>query len=60
MNPSQVLLITGYWDAAEAELDGAIDGDGLTGIESVACYRAWLAALRGPVRTAAAAGSGDS
>jgi hypothetical protein len=61
MNLAQALLMTGDWDGAEAELDQAIDGDGLADIEYLACYRAWLAALRGDIPTAQAilAGLGD-
>jgi hypothetical protein len=53
--------MTGDWDTAEAELDRAIDGDDLADIEFPACYRAWLAALRGDTPTAHAilAGLGD-
>ena len=53
--------MTGDWDAAEAELAQALDADGLAGIESLACCRAWLAALRGEVPAAQAilAGLGD-
>jgi len=61
MNLTQALLMTGDWDGAEAELSQAIDGDGLVGIEALACYRAWLAALRGDSETAETvlAGLGD-
>jgi class 3 adenylate cyclase len=60
-NLAQALLMTGDWDTAEAELDQAIDADGLASIEYLACYRAWLAALRGDTPTAqvALAGLGD-
>ena len=53
--------MTGDWDAAGAELAQAADGDGLAGIEDLACYRAWLAALRGdaPAAQAGLAGLGD-
>jgi predicted negative regulator of RcsB-dependent stress response len=47
INLAGALLMTGDWDGAEAELTQAIDGDGLADIEFLACYRAWLAALRG-------------
>ena len=40
--------------AAEAELVQASDADGLADIEFLACYRAWLAALRGEVPAAQA------
>ena len=61
LNLAQALLMTGDWDAAEAELAQAIDADGLAGIELLACYRAWLAALRGDTTAAQAilAGLGD-
>ena len=42
----------GDWDDAEAELAQAVDADGLTDIEYLACYRAWLAALRGDTAAA--------
>ena len=60
-NLAQALLMTGDWDAAGAELAQAADADGLAGLEFVACYRAWLAALRGeaPAAQAALAGLGD-
>jgi len=54
VNLAQALLMTGDWDTAEAELAQAIDGDGLADIEFPACYRAWLAALRGDTPTAQA------
>jgi hypothetical protein len=61
MNLAQALVMTGDWDTAEAELAQAADGDGLAGIEMLACSRAWLAALRGDTPTAQAtlAGLGD-
>jgi predicted ATPase len=60
-NLAQALLMTGDWDTAEAELAQAADADGLAGIEFLACYRAWLAALRGdtPAAQALLAGLGD-
>jgi tetratricopeptide (TPR) repeat protein len=60
-NLAQALLMTGDWDTAEAELAQAADADGLVGIELLACYRAWVAALRGdtPTAQAAMAGLGD-
>ena len=60
-NLAQALLMTGDWDAAEAELAQAADADGLVGIEDLACYRAWLAALRGdaPAAQAVLAGLAD-
>jgi tetratricopeptide (TPR) repeat protein len=51
-NLAQPLLMLGDWDAAEAELTQAADSDGLTDHELLACYRAWLAALRGDAATA--------
>jgi hypothetical protein len=61
MNLAQALLMTGDWDAAAAELAQAADADGLGDIEYLACYRAWVAALRGeaPAAQAALAGLGD-
>jgi len=50
--------MTGDWDTAGAELAQAPDGDGLADIEFLACYRAWLAALRGDVPAAQAALAG--
>jgi class 3 adenylate cyclase/predicted ATPase len=60
-NLAEALLMTGDWDATEAELAQATDADGLGDIELLACYRAWLAALRGDTSTARAAlaGLGD-
>jgi class 3 adenylate cyclase len=60
-NLAQALLMTGDWDTAEAELTQALDGDGLADIEYLACYGAWLAALRGDTETAqqTLAGLGD-
>jgi hypothetical protein len=60
-NLAQALLMTGDWDGADAALAQAIDGDGLAGIEYLACFRAWVAALRGdaPAAEAALAGLGD-
>jgi class 3 adenylate cyclase/tetratricopeptide (TPR) repeat protein len=60
-NLAQALLMTGDWDTAEAELTQAADADGLSDIGSLACYRAWVAALRGDTETAeiVLAGLGD-
>ena len=52
VNLAQPLLMLGDWDAAEAELARAADADGLAGNEYLACYRGWLAALRGDTATA--------
>ena len=46
-NLSQVLLMLGDWDAAEAELAQAADADGLADEEAIISCQAWLAALRG-------------
>ena len=54
INLAQALLMTGDWDGADAELAQAADADGLVGIEVLACYRAWLAALRGDAPAAQA------
>ena len=51
-NLTQALLILGDWDAAEAELTQATDADGLADNEFLACYRGWLAALRGDAAAA--------
>jgi hypothetical protein len=61
VNLAQALLMTGDWDSAEAELNQALDGDGLADIEFLACNRAWVAALRGDTETAETvlAGLGD-
>jgi hypothetical protein len=61
INLAQALLMTGDWDAAEAELNQAADADGLADIEFLACYQAWVAALRGdaPAAQAALAGLDD-
>ena len=53
-NLAQALLMIGDWDAADAELAQAADADGLAGIEDLACYRAWVAALRGEAPAAQA------
>ena len=60
-NLAQALLMTGDWDGAEAELIQAADADGLADIEPLACYRAWVAALRGdaPAAQAILTGLGD-
>jgi class 3 adenylate cyclase len=60
-NLAQALLMTGDWGTTEDELNQAIDVDGLAGAEYLACYRAWLAALRGdtPAAQATLAGLGD-
>jgi class 3 adenylate cyclase/predicted ATPase len=57
-NLAQALLMTGDWDGADAELAQAADADGLADIEHLACYRAWVAALRGEVSAAQAALAG--
>jgi class 3 adenylate cyclase len=59
-NLAQALLMTGEWDTAEDELARAIDADGLGDVEFLACWRAWVAALRGdtPAAQAILAGLG--
>jgi tetratricopeptide (TPR) repeat protein len=52
MNLASALLMLGDWDGAEAELTRAAEADGLADHESLACHRAWLAALRGDAGTA--------
>jgi class 3 adenylate cyclase/predicted ATPase len=61
VNLAQALLMTGDWDGAEAELAQAADADGLASYEFLACFRAWVAALRGDARASQAiqAGLGD-
>ena len=51
-NLVQALLMVGDWDAAERELTQAVDSDELADHGAVACYRGWLAALRGDAATA--------
>jgi class 3 adenylate cyclase/predicted ATPase len=51
INIADALLMLGDWDIADEELVRAIDSDGLADIESVACIRGWLAALRGDTGT---------
>ena len=51
-NLAQALLLLGDWDAAETEITQAMDADGLADIEYFACYRGWLAAMRGDTETA--------
>jgi hypothetical protein len=53
-NLVQALLMVGDWDGADRELSQAVDSDGLAVIEHIACYRGWLAALRGDVASAEA------
>jgi class 3 adenylate cyclase/tetratricopeptide (TPR) repeat protein len=52
INLGQALLMLGDWDAAQAELTQAADAEGPAGIDYLACYRAWVAALRGDTATA--------
>jgi class 3 adenylate cyclase/predicted ATPase len=52
VNLVAALLLLGDWDDAEQELTQALDSDGLADIEHLACYRGWLAALRGDTATA--------
>jgi predicted ATPase/class 3 adenylate cyclase len=54
INLAQALLMLGDWDAADAELTQAADSDTLAGNEILACYRGWLAALRGDTAAAQA------
>jgi class 3 adenylate cyclase/tetratricopeptide (TPR) repeat protein len=51
-NLAQALLMLGDWDAAQAELTRARDAEGSGEIDHVACYRGWVAALRGDTSTA--------
>jgi hypothetical protein len=52
VNLAQSLVMLGDWDAAEAELTQAGESEGLTDYEFLACYRGWLAALRGDAAAA--------
>ena len=52
VNLVEALLMLGDWDTAEAELTQAADADGLAEHEFLACFRGWLAALRGNADTA--------
>jgi class 3 adenylate cyclase/tetratricopeptide (TPR) repeat protein len=58
VNLAQALLMTGDWDTADAELTQAADGDGLADIKYLACYQAWVAALRGDTQSAETALAG--
>lgn len=51
-NLSTALLFTGDWDAADAALVAAAEGDGLGEDELLLAYRGMLAALRGDVTSA--------
>ena len=53
-NAAEALMALGDWDAADSELTRTADADGLADIEYLACYRAWLAALRGDAAAAEA------
>jgi tetratricopeptide (TPR) repeat protein len=48
----QALVELGDWDAAEKAYSHAADAEGLAESEYLACYRGWLAALRGDTQTA--------
>jgi class 3 adenylate cyclase/predicted ATPase len=54
LNLAVALLQLGDWDAAEAELTRAVDSDGRADDGYIACYRGWLAAMRGDTETAQA------
>jgi class 3 adenylate cyclase/tetratricopeptide (TPR) repeat protein len=47
INLVEALLQLGDWDAAEKELTQGVGSDVLADNEDLACYRGWLAALRG-------------
>jgi hypothetical protein len=51
-NLAQALLMLGDWDGADDAVTQAADSDGLADYEFLACYRGWLAALRGEADTA--------
>ncbi|MGB6454009.1 MAG: hypothetical protein WBH47_05905, partial [Streptosporangiaceae bacterium] len=53
-NLTQALLMLGDWNAAEAELSGAADADGLGGFDYIGANRGLVAALRGDAATAQA------
>ncbi len=53
-NLVMALFLLGEWDAAEQELAQAEEADGISGNDYLACYQAWLAALRGDASTAEA------
>jgi tetratricopeptide (TPR) repeat protein len=53
-NLAQALLLLGDWDAADDVLIQALESDGLAGFDDLACYRGWVAALRGDAATAQA------
>ena len=50
-NLAQALLMLGDWETAEEELTQAADSSGRADRGQIACYRAWLAALRGDTAT---------
>jgi class 3 adenylate cyclase/tetratricopeptide (TPR) repeat protein len=52
VNLVNALLMLGDWDAADEVLTQALDSDGLSGHDYLACLRGWLAALRGDAPTA--------
>ena len=52
INLVEALLQLGDWDAAEKELTQGVGSDVLADNEDLACYRGWLAALRGDTATA--------
>ncbi len=52
LNTTDVLILLGDWDIAEAELTQALDHDGLADIEYLVCLHGWLAALRGDAAAA--------
>ena len=51
-NLAQALLMLGDWDSADAELTRGAETDGLADYELLACYRGWLAVLRGDAAAA--------
>jgi len=52
INLVEALLERGEWDTAAEELTQAADSDRLADHEFLACFRGWLAALRGDAATA--------
>ena len=53
-NLAEALVMLGDWDAADAEVAHAADSDALADDDLLACWRGWLAALRGDTAAAQA------
>jgi tetratricopeptide (TPR) repeat protein len=52
INLAEAHLQLGDWDIADEEFTRAVDSDGLEDIDYIACFRGWLAAMRGDADTA--------